>query len=204
MNRPAHETRLVDRLRAGDQTAVIELDRTYGSKISGLVMRFTKSREDTEEIVQDVLVKVFFTINGFRGDSALGSWIYRIAFNTAMSRLRSQRFTRPREVSGLEEAFDGGAGTGRQRPAGSWSSLPDESYLRAQLRERLAAALLSVPAIYRTPVLLRDMQGLSTDEASAALQIKSQTLKSRLHRGRLALRKQLAEFEDGLRLRAAV
>jgi RNA polymerase sigma-70 factor (ECF subfamily) len=78
--------------------------------------------------------------------------------------------------------------------------MADEGVLRSQLRRRLFGAILALPAIYRAPVMLRDIQGMSTEEASAVLRVKDQTLKSRLHRGRLILRKQLADFAGGLTL----
>ena len=76
--------------------------------------------------------------------------------------------------------------------------MADEHVLRSQLRRRVFRAILALPAIYRAPVMLRDIQGMSTEEASAMLHVKDQTLKSRLHRGRLILRKQLADFAGGL------
>ena len=78
--------------------------------------------------------------------------------------------------------------------------MPDEELLRHQLRDAVADALPKLPEIYRTPVVLRDIEGLSTEEASAALNVKTQTLKSRLHRGRLILRQRLADFATGLAL----
>ena len=87
----------------------------------------------------------------------------------------------------------------RKEPA-DWSQMADETLFRSQLRRRAFRAILALPAIYRAPVMLRDIQGMSTEEASAMLRVKDQTLKSRLHRGRLILRKQLADFADGLTL----
>jgi RNA polymerase sigma-70 factor (ECF subfamily) len=86
------------------------------------------------------------------------------------------------------------------REAADWSTLADEAFLRTQLRGRLADAMKDLPEIYRTPIILRDINGLSTEEASQALNVKSQTLKSRLHRGRLILRERLADFSSGLSL----
>ena len=85
-----------------------------------------------------------------------------------------------------------------------WSDLADERVLRTQLRQRVFRAILALPAIYRAPVMLRDIQGMSTEEASAVLKVKDQTLKSRLHRGRLILRKQLTDFAGGLSLHRPV
>ena len=81
-----------------------------------------------------------------------------------------------------------------------WSSLADDQVMRAQMRERLIEALTHLPEVYRVPVILRDIQGLSTEEASAILRVKPQTLKSRLHRGRLILRQHLGAFAGGLAL----
>jgi RNA polymerase sigma-70 factor (ECF subfamily) len=81
-----------------------------------------------------------------------------------------------------------------------WSDRADEGVLRSQLRARVAEAVEELPPIYREPVILRDLEGLTTEEASSRLRVKDQTLKSRLHRGRLLLREQLVDFADGLSL----
>ena len=95
------DTVLVERLRSGDDSALAELANRYTSKIYQLAFRYVKNREDAEEVTQDVLMKVFAKIEMFRGDSALSSWIYRITFNTAMSRLRRGRLTRAVETTEL-------------------------------------------------------------------------------------------------------
>ena len=145
-------------------------------------------------------MKVFRKIDAFRGDAALSSWIYRITFNTAMSRLRSTRASRMTEVQKPELSSQEPERTPSE-PA-DWSSLADDHVLRAQMRDRLIESLTLLPAVYRVPVILRDIQGLSTEEASAVLQVKPQTLKSRLHRGRLMLREHLADFASGVMLHA--
>jgi RNA polymerase sigma-70 factor (ECF subfamily) len=161
-----------------------------------------KNWEDAEEVTQDVLMKVFRKIDAFRGDAALSSWIYRITFNTAMSRLRTGKASRAVEQQQWQEATsDDLAGMPIQDPA-DWSSLADDHVMRREMRERLIKALTTLPEVYRTPVVLRDIQGMSTEEASAVLRVKPQTLKSRLHRGRLILRQALAEFAGGVALHA--
>jgi RNA polymerase sigma-70 factor (ECF subfamily) len=196
MRQPA-EQELIGRMQAGDSTAVSDLASTYGPRIQQLAFRYMKNWEDAEEVTQDVLMKVHRKIDAFRGDAALASWIYRITFNTAMSRLRNGKFSRPHEVPRQE---DGSEHT-PQDPA-DWSSLADDQVMRGQMRERLIEALTHLPEVYRIPVILRDIQGLSTEEASAVLRVKSQTLKSRLHRGRLILRQHLGEFAGGIALHA--
>lgn len=195
---------LVERLRAGDASAVADLSQRYGAKIFQLAFRYMKNREDAEEVAQDVLLKVFKKIEAFRGDAQLSSWIYRITFNTAMSRLRTLRFSRPAEVPERTITMhDGDEMESKRVDVEDGSPIPDETYMRTQLWDRFNDALDQLPSIYRTPIVLRDIQGLSTEEASALLKVKSQTLKSRLHRGRLVLREQLSEFAEGVDLHRA-
>ena len=192
---------LIDRLRAGDQAAVSDLASHYSSRIRKLAMRHLRSEEDADEVVQDVLLKVYKNIEAFRGDSALSSWIYRITFNAAMSRLRASKAgRRDSELFSFEPAGGDGA---RAPDIADWSSMGDDEVHRAELRQRLVKALARLPRIYRVPVLLRDLQGMTTEEASAALHVKDETLKSRLRRGRMILREQLSDFSGGLRLRSA-
>jgi RNA polymerase sigma-70 factor (ECF subfamily) len=193
---------LIARLQAGDATAVQELADRYRSRIFQLAMRYMKNREDAEEVTQDVLLKVYRKVDAFRGDAQLSSWIYRITFNTAMSRLRSTRLARAADQE-HERALAAGSDERPEksfRQQADWSRMPDESVLRAQLREAVAEAIEELPEIYRAPVVLRDIQGLTTEEASSRLNVKDQTLKSRLHRGRLMLREKLHAFTTGLAL----
>jgi RNA polymerase sigma-70 factor (ECF subfamily) len=203
--RDPRDERLIERLRTGDQLAVAELASIYGPKIYQLAFRYVKNREDAEEVAQDVLLKVVTKIDAFRGDAALSSWIYRITFNTAMSRLRSAKAARAGEAheGSLDQAGVSGELPGARELA-DWTSMADEEVLRGEMRRRLMKAVLELPAIYRVPVVLRDIHGLTTQEASAVLHVKDQTLKSRLHRGRLILRARLAEFASGLSLHRPV
>jgi RNA polymerase sigma-70 factor, ECF subfamily len=195
------ERDLVGRMRARDGSAVADLASLYGPKIQQLAFRYLKNWEDAEEVAQDVLLKVYRKIEAFRGDAALSSWIYRITFNTAMSRLRTARPMRAVELQTPDATPDMLSEYVQPEPA-DWSDLADDQVMRAQLRERLVGALGHLPEVYRVPVLLRDIHGLSTEEASAILHVKPQTLKSRLHRGRLILRKHLGDFAGGLELHA--
>ena len=198
--RDPHNDELLTRLQAGDEHALAELAATYGPKIYQLAFRYLHSREDAEEVTQDVLFKVHRKVGEFRGDAALSSWIYRITFNAAMSRLRTASYQRSQETERPRAADLEGPTPQVPREPADWTDLPDEQVFRSQLRRRVVGAILALPAIYRAPVMLRDIQGMSTEQASAMLKVKDQTLKSRLHRGRLILRKQLAEFAGGLTL----
>ena len=199
--RDPKEQELLARLQAGEERALVELAATYGSKIYQLAIRYLKNKEDAEEVMQDVLYKVYRNVGTFRGDAALSSWIYRITFNAAMSRLRTAQYQRSQDEDRQMAVVDADDNVNPSRfEIADWSNLADEGVLRSQLRRRVLRAILALPVIYRAPVMLRDIQGLSTEEASAMLRVKDQTLKSRLHRGRLILRKQLADFAGGLSL----
>jgi RNA polymerase sigma-70 factor (ECF subfamily) len=188
---------LIERLKAHDPAAVADLSASYGSKIFQLAFRYLKNREDAEEVAQDVLLKVYQKIDAFRGDAALSSWIYRITFNAAMSRLREFKQNLP---IAPETAGDSLSPAPLKREVVDWSPLADEEVFRAEMRKTLVSALQQMPLLYRAPVILRDVQGLSTEEASAVLHVKEQTLKSRLHRGRLMLREELSDFASGIQL----
>ena len=190
---------LIGRLQRKEKDAAEHLARIYGPMIHQLAFRYMKSWEDAEEVAQDVMMKVVRRIDAFRGDSALSSWIYRITFNTAMSRLRNSKYSRPFEVLQADLGSDKTTGV-EPFEVPDWSGLGDEAVMRAELRTALSEALRELPDVYRVPVVLRDIQGLTTEEASEVLQVKTQTLKSRLHRGRMMLRERLAEFSSGLQL----
>jgi RNA polymerase sigma-70 factor (ECF subfamily) len=198
--RDPKDLELLARLQRGDEHAIEELSAAYAPKIYQLAFRYLRNKEDAEEVTQDVLLKVSRKVDAFRGDAALSSWIYRITFNAAMSRMRTARFQRSQEDNQLGAGAESELGATKRTEVGDWSDLADERVFRSQLRRRAFRAILALPAIYRAPVVLRDLQGMSTEEASARLKVKDQTLKSRLHRGRLILRKQLADFGGGLSL----
>ena len=196
------DRQLIARLQAGDESAVQELAERYTPRIYQLALRHMKNREDAEEVTQDVLMKVYRKVDAFRGDSALSSWIYRITFNTAMSRLRNGQPARAADKE-RDRVEASAASNDQAQPAlqqADWSHMPDEELLRAQLRQAVTVAIADLPEIYRAPVVLRDIQGLTTEEASSRLHLKDQTLKSRLHRGRLMLRERLKAFASGLNL----
>jgi RNA polymerase sigma-70 factor, ECF subfamily len=201
MRQSSSERELIDRMQAGDSAAVAELASTYGPRIHQLAFRYMKNWEDAEEVAQDVLLKVYRKIDAFRGDAALSSWIYRITFNTAMSRLRTARASRAAETRKQETTTGENRESQPQEPA-DWSALADDQVLRREMRQQLITALTHLPTVYRVPVILRDINGLSTEEASAILRVKPQTLKSRLHRGRLILREHLADFAGGVMMHA--
>ncbi len=196
---PPQDDQLLERLRARDESAVAELVTTFRPKILSMAHRVLRNREDAEEVAQDVFVKVCGKVESFRGDSALSSWVYRIALNTIISRLRSARAHQVVNAPALS-TFDRETDTVLRNEVLDWTGLADEHVMRLQMRRQLALAMQELPPMYRVPVILRDLHGLTTEQASRQLSLKDETLKSRLHRGRTMLRKRLAHFSAGVTL----
>jgi RNA polymerase sigma-70 factor (ECF subfamily) len=196
---PARET-LVERLQRNDPTAAAELVSTYHSRIYQLALKYVRNHEDAEEVTQDVFLKVCRNAASFRGEAALTSWMHRITFNAAISHLRRSR-SRNR-VMVPRGHFVRADGTVEGMPdVPDTSPAADERLVSGELRQRLVSAVNDLPDLYREPVVLRDIRGLTTEEATARLKVKNQTLKSRLHRGRLMLRQRLADLAGGFSLR---
>src|SRR5881227_3868615 len=151
--RDPREDNLLERLKAGDDRALADVAETYGSKIYQLAFRYLRNKEDAEEVTQDVLFKVHRKVGAFRGDAALSSWIYRITFNAAMSRLRTAKYQRSQEEARQLDS-EGQSSTPTPVDVADWSNLADEQVLRSQLRGRVLRAILALPAIYRAPVVL--------------------------------------------------
>src|SRR5260370_3127397 len=125
--RDSRQDDLLERLQTGDEQAVAELAATYGSKIYQLAFRYLRNKEGAEEVTQDVLFKVYRKVGAFRGDAALSSWIYRITFNAAMSRLRTARYQRTQDEEPQATGADGQQETvGARAEVADWSDLADE------------------------------------------------------------------------------
>src|SRR5262245_56733461 len=131
---PENDT-LLARLQAGEEQAMAELADAYRSKIYQLAFRYLRNREDAEEVTQDVLFKVYRKVGEFRGDAALSSWMYRITFNAAMSRLRTARHQRAQDVERQSSPDGEAADRPARREVADWSDMADERVLRTQLRK---------------------------------------------------------------------
>src|SRR5881628_2487612 len=130
--RDPREDNLLERLKAGDDRALADVAETYGSKIYQLAFRYLRNREDAEEVTQDVLFKVYRKVGTFRGDAALSSWIYRITFNAAMSRLRTAQYQRSQEEDRQMASEDADASRPSRSEVADWSDMADERVLRSQ------------------------------------------------------------------------
>src|SRR5438876_11264131 len=143
MRTPTSDEALLARLQAGDEQAVADLAQAYSSKVYQLAFRYLRNKEDAEEVMQDVLYKVYRKVGAFRGDAALSSWIYRITFNAAMSRLRTAQYQRTRdEGRQAQSAEHDELGVATRAEVADWSNMADEGVLRSQLRRRVWRAIL--------------------------------------------------------------
>jgi RNA polymerase sigma-70 factor, ECF subfamily len=184
---------LVDALRREEPDAADRLVERYGDRVYRLAMRITGLNEDAEEAAQDALWTAARKIHMFKGESAFGSWIYRITANAAYQKLRTRR-QKSAEIA-IEDVLPSLDGDGRHfEPMDDWSNRVDEQALQGELRRVLQQAIDGLPADYRTALVLHDVEGLSNPDIAEALNISLPAVKSRVHRSRLFVRKQLADY----------
>ena len=169
---------------------------TYGDRVYRLAVGITGNASDAEEVVQDAFWSVLKNIDTFRGDASLGAWIYRIVVNAAYQNVRRRRHRRD-EIC-LEDVLPSFQEDGRHAgPISDWSARIGDPATQMELRTALDAAIEDLPPAYRVAIILRDVQGSSMREVADASKISVANAKSRVHRGRLFLRKRLAMFLDG-------
>ena len=187
------DAELVEALRREEPDAAERLVERYGDRVYRLAMRITGLKEDAEEAAQDALWTVARKVQMFKGESAFGSWIYRITANAAYQKLRTRR-QKSAEIA-LEDVLPALDGEGRHfEPMDDWSNRVDEQALQGELRDVLQKAIDGLPADYRTALVLHDVEGLSNPDIAEALNISLPAVKSRVHRSRLFVRKQLADY----------
>ena len=184
---------LVAALRREDEHAPDLLVERHGDRVYRLGLRITSSREDAEEVAQDALWTAARKIGTFKGDSAFGSWLYRIAANAAYMKLRARK-SKAREVL-LEDIIPAFDGDGVHfEPMDDWSPRVDEQALHRELRDVLQRAIDDLPPDYRTALVLHDVEGLSNPDIAETLGISLPAVKSRVHRSRLFVRQKLAGY----------
>jgi RNA polymerase sigma-70 factor, ECF subfamily len=184
---------LVEALRREDPEAPELLVETYGDRVYRLALRITGSNEDAEEVAQDALWTAARKISTFKGEAAFGSWLYRIAANAAYQKLRARK-AKAHEIA-MDDVLPAFDDAGRHfEPMADWSERVDEQALQGELRRVLGAAIDELPADYRTALVMHDVEGLSNPDIAEALGISLPAVKSRVHRSRLFVRKQLAEY----------
>jgi RNA polymerase sigma-70 factor (ECF subfamily) len=184
--RTTEDRDLLARLRRGEDSAFVELVRSYTGRLLATSRRILGSQEEAKDVVQETFLAAFQSIDRFRGDASLGTWLARIAVNHSLMRLRSRK-RRPEQ--GIEELLPTFLPDGHQvRDSALWEVSIDAEVERKEVREIVRRAIDRLPQSYRTVLLLRDIDELSTEEVAGILGVSNNTVKVRLHRARQALR----------------
>jgi RNA polymerase sigma-70 factor (ECF subfamily) len=186
------DSELLRRAQRGDMAAFEALVARHQNRVFGMAARMLRSDDDAAEVVQEAFLAAYKHLPEFRGESAFGSWVYRIAANYALMRLRHRRVT-----AQVEEPE--GSPTFNERGSliddvADWSRDAEAQTLDAELRKAIDDAAQRLPEEYRQVFLLRDVEGLSYEEIAQAVGDSVPAIKSRLHRARLALRAAIDRF----------
>jgi len=179
----------------GDTAAFDQFVELYRTKIFQYSYLMCGQREDAEEVSQDTLLKVFENLNQLREPERMKAWVFRIAKNACLMKRRRSIFAPKYELS-LEDLMPPGEWHDGERrlEIADWKNLPDAEYLAREMSGALRKAIAELPEIYRSVVLLRDLEEMTTEEAAEILDLSIDAVKTRLHRGRLAIRKKLDDY----------
>lgn len=183
---------LIEKVRTGNYEAFEFLVTRYESKVYRLAIRMLRNPQDAEDALQETFLQVFRGLPGFEGRSQFSTWLFRLATNVCLMRIR-HRETEPSKLLPLEDylpKLEEGEGSSTV----DWADRPEDALLSKESREQMMGALDKLPPEYRAVFVLRDIEGFSNAETGESLGISIAAVKSRLHRARLALRGMLSEY----------
>ncbi len=187
VNQELRDEELVDRAQAGDEEAFTELVHRHESRVYTLALKMLRNPADAEDVLQETFISALRGLPQFRGDSTFATWLYRIAYNATLMKLRTSA-----PAISLDEAIDGDESE-MPRELTDWTHDPENALLNQEARGEMQAAVDTLSPALRSVFVLRDVDGLSTEETAAVLQVSAQVVKTRLHRARLILRNRLSE-----------
>ena len=196
------EERLVKNLQAGKLDSFEQLANLYQKKIYALSFNLTRNAMDSEDVTQEVLLTLFKKIHTFQGRSAFSSWVYRITLNATYMKLRSRKKEPNISIEELLPSFNGSGF--QQEKIQDWSENTESLLFDNEVRKTIQKAVDLLPDKEKIVFLLRDVEGLSTENVSEILELTVPAVKSRLHRARLFLRKKLASYFDEYKIRKEV
>ncbi len=183
------DSELVAMAKAGDQDAFGLLIERHESKIYGLCLKMLGNPEDAEDVLQEVFLKAFQALPGFREEARFSTWLYRIAYNACLMRIRKKKI----ETVSLDRPLDVEEGH-IERDVTDWSTDPRTDVMSEELRSVLTRHINELSPDNRIVFVLRDVHGLSTDDTAGVLGLSVPAVKSRLHRARLYLRERLSDY----------
>jgi RNA polymerase sigma-70 factor (ECF subfamily) len=187
---PSDELELVRAAKGGDIGAFEELVKRYDRNVFRIAQHITQNREDAEDVVQDAFMKAYGNLAQFQEQSKFYTWLVRIAVNEALMKLRRRR---PERTVSLDEDVKTDEDS-IPREVADWSPNPEQQYSQAELKQILSKTINGLPPSFRTVFVLRDVEGLSTEETAEALNLSIPAVKSRLLRARLQLRERLTKY----------
>ncbi len=181
---------LLERIRSGDKSACDDCVRQHAPGIYRLALRLMRNEAEAEDVMQEAFLSAFKGIDRFDGRSELRTWLYRIAYNAALMRLR-----RPKpEFLAMDELNELAEGTPLPEQFFDWSRLPHQELEKAELRAEMERAVQELPEKLRAVFIMRELEELSTEETARALGVRVEVVKTRLHRARLWLRERLSAY----------
>jgi RNA polymerase sigma-70 factor (ECF subfamily) len=178
------ERQLIERSQAGDRLAFEELVRRHADRLYAVVLRFVADPDEAQEVAQEAFLRAWRSIDRFELRSRFFTWLYRIGINEA--KRRAERRPPAGAVGSIEDS--------PIEAAPDWSEAPEFRTEQRQLRGVLEEAVRALPPDYRAPLILRDVEGLSTHDAAEVMELGEAAFKSRLHRARLAVRRAVDEY----------
>lgn len=181
------EDKLLQALHRRDPAAFAQLFDAYSDKIYRLAVGLLEDENEAEGVVQDAFLRLFERLDGFEGRSSLGTWLYRVSYNLSIDRLRRRRPTLSVDIEADDNEFQGPV------ILADWRQWPEGVVTESEVADELNRAIRALPEIYRVVFMLREIEGLSTQETAVVADISENLVKVRLHRARLALRESLAE-----------
>jgi RNA polymerase sigma-70 factor (ECF subfamily) len=185
--------RLISGLQAGEESAYERLIERFQTPVYNLAWRLLSDPSDANDVVQEVFLKIFRNIEHFRGDSTLRTWVYRIAVNESHNR-RRWLFRHRRGETGIEETFD--ESECREKPLMDSGETPFDFTMNREAQILLEEGLAAINPVFRAALVLRELEDMSYDEIADILEVSIGTVKSRIMRGREALRRYLASRLD--------
>ena len=178
------------RLQTGDPLAFAQFVEENQSQVYNLALRMLNDPQEAEDVLQETFLNAYKALPSFEGRSSLGTWLYRIASNASLMRLRKKQ---PATVS-VDEPLILDAGDSVPRQLVDWSNLPEDELLSTESRQVMDQAVSELPEALRIVFILRDLEGLSTAETGEVLGLSRGAVKTRLHRARLWLRERMSTY----------
>ena len=192
---PPNEHALIEASRAGDPAAVEELVRTHQTRVYNFAMRMCRNVEDAKDILQETFLGMLRSIKDFREESRFTTWLYRIASNACLKkRRRGVHDPEPAQELSLDELMPRPNADGVKPEIADWSQDAERALLRGELSEKMEAAIDHLPREYKIVLVLRDVEGFSAEETAEMLKLSVPAVKSRLHRARVFVRRELAGY----------